>query len=234
MFRDKTHHEDHHRHCDEHGGCLTIAAAQHKDSEQAVADARKENGQADRQKNAHGRQQRRDLQDDQKETGAVRDQANLAFPDTAVGFDRHVRQAVSLVDNAHGDGRGIGERVGQHGNKLAGNFRFDRPEARGQVLYFSFADIGREKVVEAIGHIPMEVRFRVAGARPDNHVIPADFLQHRGNVFRIMLAVAVHHYKDIAFCLADARLDGRAVADIVRVRNHAGAGVFRPQGCFIR
>ena len=44
LFRDKTYHEDHHGHRDQHGRRLAIAASQNKEPEQAVTDARKENG----------------------------------------------------------------------------------------------------------------------------------------------------------------------------------------------
>jgi hypothetical protein len=48
-----------------------------------------------------------------------------------------------------------------------------------------------------------------------------------------MLAVAVHHDENFAFCLPDACFDGCAVADIVGVGDHPGPGFLGLRGRFV-
>ena len=53
-----------------------------------------------------------------KEAGAVPKQLDLAFADAAIGLDGLVCEAVSRADDGHSEGCGIGEGIGQHGDKL--------------------------------------------------------------------------------------------------------------------
>ena len=107
------------------------------------------------------------------------------------------------------------------------------PKAGSEILDFETRDVRREQVVELVRRIAVISHLRALGAGADHHVIVRSFREQVRDVLGTVLPVAVHQDNKPAARGANAAFDRRAVADIVWVADHAGAGAERDLGALV-
>ena len=84
--------------------------------------------------------------------------------------------------------------------------------------------VRRQQIVDHVGQVAMHAQLRTFGARADHHVILVRVGQKFGNIFGLVLAVAVHQDDESSLGGAHAALHRRAIADVVRMAHYVGAG----------
>ena len=93
-----------------------------------------------------------------------------------------------------------------------------RAEAGCQVLDRVTGHPGRQLVIDRIADAPGQRCMGLHLPRADRHVEPTlDFFQQKLDVFRVVLAIGVHKYQDVAFGISGAGLDGGTVTHGVNV-----------------
>src|SRR3546814_452509 len=110
--------------------------------------------------------QRGDLEDDQQESDAIAQRADVALADTLGDRDRHVGHRIGAAEERHSAGGGVAETVGQQMEKLAELVGSRGAEPRGQIQHFEPRHPAGKPVVERVGGTAVYARLPgpVAGA----------------------------------------------------------------------
>ncbi len=142
------------------------------------------------------------------------------------GLDRQERDAVARLDERQRRRGGRREPVRDQVEELAQDGPPRAPEARRQVRDLAAGHVGREGVQQAVADATHARGLGVARARADDEVVLAQPVDDPTRVLRPVLAVAVDDEHPFPGRGTDAGLDGGAIALVVRMAQHAGAGGF--------
>lgn len=141
----------------------------------------------------------------------------MAFADALGGLDRDVGDRVGAAEERHGAGGGVAEAVRQQVQEFAELVRAYGAEAGGEVQYRVAGHAAGQPVVQGVGQATAHAGLAVPVAGSDHHIVAAvQLVEQALDVGRIVLAVAVHEYQDVAGGGTGAALDRRAVAHRVR------------------
>lgn len=187
-----------------------------------IYNSSEEEQKADRQKDPERGEEGGDPGDDEEKAGSVGEQPDLALSGAFSGVDGDEFDAEATAQIAQGKSRGVGEGVGQEVDELSGHREPHQAKTGGEIPYRELRHIGSEFIVDPVGEITVALGFRLPCPRPHHHVEIFPVFEKPGNVFRVVLAIGIHHHHPLPHGIAQPRFNRRPVADIVGVRQYAG------------
>lgn len=223
LFGNEADHENNDRAVEEQGRHVGESALS-EEGVGVVAEADDKEGKTDWQEHPKGRKQCGYLSNNEKKTGPVFHQFDFAFAGPRLGLNRDVFDAATAAQVAQSEGGGVRESVGQKIDELFGHGKPHQAETGSQVLDVEPGDVGGKLIVDPVGQIAVGAGFRGLGPRAHDHVKGVSMFQEAGNVFRLVLAVGVHHQHPFPLGAAQTGFNGGTVADVVGVRPDVSPG----------
>ena len=179
-------------------------------------------------------EERRDLQDDQEEAGAVLQDADLALARALARADRNVRDGEPGLEAAQRDRRRVRKRVRQQVQELHKGLFTSGPETGGEVRDLVARHYGGEQVQKLVSQAAIHAGVCIRTSCTDHEIISIlDFIQQSRYIAIIVLSIRIHENDHLTRCMPGTGLDSGTISQVIQVAHHRRACICSDERRFI-